>query len=84
MSLFLIIVSEDINKINKITLNEPYIYNISLPEQKNKKICINENIKISVGSEKVSQEKIDNMEIVLETPKEKTYELENCYTIGPR
>ncbi|MEO0153322.1 MAG: hypothetical protein ABIL24_06450 [candidate division WOR-3 bacterium] len=75
---------DDIKIQKKINLNEPYEYKVSAPEVKNKQVCIKEDIKINLGVEKVQHIKDGNMEIQLETPKENTYNIENCYIVSPK
>ncbi len=84
MSLLILLTADDLKVQKKIELNEPYEYKVSLSEIKGKKICMKEEIKVNIGFSQIYKETDKHMEIVIESPKENVYQLENCYTTSPR
>ncbi len=81
----IILFAIDDAKAQKIDLKEPYEFKININDMRNKKVCVKDIIKIYVPSNEVAQrEKDGNIELELYNNKEHNYEIENCYTIGPR
>lgn len=75
----------DNTQIQKTDLKEFYEFKININDMRSKKLCVKDNIKIYIPSNEVAQrEKDGNMELELYNNKEHSYEIENCYTIGPR
>ncbi|MEO0225229.1 MAG: hypothetical protein ABIL76_09100, partial [candidate division WOR-3 bacterium] len=84
MSVIMLFAIDDA-KTQKIDLKEPYEFKININDMRNKKVCVKDNIKVYIPSNEVVQrEKDGNIELELYSNKEHSYEIENCYTIGPR
>lgn len=77
MSMIMLFAIDD-TKAQKIELKDPYEYKVNINEIKSEKVCVKDNIKIYIPSNEVAQKEKDG------NSKEHSYEIENCYTIGPR
>jgi preprotein translocase subunit SecF len=84
MSMIMLFAIDD-TKAQKIELKDQYEYKVNINEIKTKKVCVKDNIKIYIPSNEVAQkEKDGNIELEMYNSKEHSYEIENCYTIGPK